>query len=290
MGFEQSPIAGALHKRHTMGTLEDEIPSSTTGKKRVRRRQLKPSLFLVRDRILLLAIFLGIWELTATWLVSPLWIGQPSQVAARIWSMALSGSLWLHTWTTLLEAGLGLLLAFVVGVPIGILMARFKYGAAIAEPYIMALYSMPRVALAPLFIIWFGIDLLSKVMMAFSIVVFIFILNIHEGLKTIDTDLVDLFRTMRAPPRYVTRKVLIPWIEPWIIAAMRLAIGSALIGAIVAELIGSSKGLGWYIENSAGRLDTTGVFAGITILVIIAALANSAVGWVERRRLGWRRS
>jgi NitT/TauT family transport system permease protein len=273
-----------------MGTLENEIPSSTTRKKRVRRRQLRPSLFLVRDRILLLAIFLGIWELTATWLVSPLWIGQPSQVAARIWSMALSGSLWLHTWTTLLEAGLGLLLAFVVGVPIGILMARFKYGAAVAEPYIMALYSMPRVALAPLFIIWFGIDLLSKVMMAFSIVVFIFILNIHEGLKTIDTDLVDLFRTMRAPPRYVTRKVLIPWIEPWIIAAMRLAIGSALIGAIVAELIGSSKGLGWYIENSAGRLDTTGVFAGITILVIIAALANSAVGWVERRRLGWRRS
>src|SRR5690606_34567699 len=171
---------------------------------------------------------------------------------------------------------------------IGILMARSKYGAAVAEPYVMALYSMPRVALAPLFIIWFGIDLFSKVMMAFSIVVFIFILNIHEGLKTVDKDIVDLFRTMRAPTPYLIRKVLIPWIEPWIIASMRLAIGSALIGAIVGELIGSSRGLGWYIENSAGRLDTTGVFAGLAVLVVIAALANSGVGWLERRRLGWR--
>lgn len=274
-----------------MGTRKDEIISEATRVKHVNRRPgLRPSVSLARDRIVLLAILLGIWEITATWFVDPLWIGQPSLIGVRLWDMAISGSLWLHAWTTLLEAGLGLLLAFVVGVPIGIMMARFKYGASVVEPYVMALYSMPRVALAPLFIIWFGIDLLSKVMMAFSIVVFIFILNIHEGLKTIDKDLIDLFRTMRAPSHYVTRKVLIPWIEPWIIAAMRLAIGAALIGAIVAELIGSSKGLGWYIENSAGRLDTTGVFAGLTVLVIIAALANSAVGWLERRRLGWRSS
>jgi len=243
---------------------------------------------LILDRIALLVGALIIWEALADWLIDPLWIGQPSLVAARLWQLAASGDLWRHAWTTLLEAGLGLLLAFAVGVPIGILMARFKYGAAVAEPYVMALYSMPRVALAPLFIIWFGIDLFSKVMMAFSIVVFIFILNIHEGLKTVDKDIVDLFRTMRAPTPYLIRKVLIPWIEPWIIASMRLAIGSALIGAIVGELIGSSRGLGWYIENSAGRLDTTGVFAGLAVLVVIAALANSGVGWLERRRLGWR--
>ncbi len=256
--------------------------------KRAVRHPARSAARLALDRLLLLAAVLGIWEVTAIGFVDPLWIGQPSQVAVRLWKLAVTGELWLHAWTTLLEAGLGLLLAFVVGVPIGILMARFKYGASVVEPYVMALYSMPRVALAPLFIIWFGIDLFSKVMMAFSIVVFIFILNIHEGLKTVDKDIVDLFRTMRAPSHYVTRKVLVPWIEPWIIASMRLAIGSALIGAIVGELIGSSKGLGWYIESSAGRLDTTGVFAGITVLVIIAALANAGVGWMEKRRLGWR--
>ena len=248
----------------------------------------KTAVRLAIDRLALLAVVLVLWEAAAVWLIDPLWIGQPSLVAARLWQLAISGELWRHAWTTLLEAGLGLLLAFAVGVPIGILMARSKYGAAVAEPYVMALYSMPRVALAPLFIIWFGIDLFSKVMMAFSIVVFIFILNIHEGLKTVDKDIVDLFRTMRAPTPYLIRKVLVPWIEPWIIASMRLAIGSALIGAIVGELIGSSRGLGWYIENSAGRLDTIGVFAGLVVLVAIAALANAGVGWLERRRLGWR--
>lgn len=252
----------------------------------VRRGPLR----LMFDRLVLLAVVLAVWEALALWVVDPFWVGQPSRIGARLWQLAGSGELWRHSWTTLLEAGLGLMLAFAVGVPIGIAMARFKYGAVVVEPYVMALYSMPRVALAPLFIMWFGIDLFSKVMMVFSIVVFIFILNIHEGLKTVDKDIVDLFRTMRAPASYVTRKVLIPWIEPWIIASMRLAIGAALIGAIVGELVGASRGLGWYIEHSAGRLDTTGVFAGLVALVVIAALANAGVGWMERRRLAWRQA
>ena len=250
----------------------------------------RSSLRLMIDRLLLLAVVLAIWEAIALWAVDPFWVGQPSQIAGRLWQIAISGELWRHAWTTLLEAGLGLFMAFAIGVPLGILMARFKYGSVVAEPYVMALYSMPRVALGPLFIMWFGIDLFSKVMMVFSIVVFIFILNIHEGLKTVDKDIVDLFRTMRAPSSYVTRTVLIPWIEPWILASMRLAIGAALIGAIVGELVGASQGLGWYIEQSAGRLDTTGVFAGLVALVVIAALANSLVGWVERRRLAWRQA
>ncbi|MBX3540359.1 MAG: ABC transporter permease [Chelatococcus sp.] len=270
-------------------TVIDDSPTARAGAKRRGASLVPASLRLAIDRMLLLVILLATWEISARFLVDPLWISQPSLIVERLWRLGASGMLWVHSWTTIKEAGLGLLLAFVVGVPLGIFMARAKYTGEVVEPFVMALYSTPRVALAPLFIMWFGIDLLSKVMMAFSIVVFIFILNINEGLKTIDKDLIDLFRTMRAPRHYVVRKVLIPWIEPWIIASLRLAIGSALIGAIVAELIGSSSGLGWYIEHSAGRLDTTGVFAGIAVLVVIAVLANAAVGWVERRRLGWRR-
>lgn len=262
----------------------------TQASRRTPQSRRRGPLRLAADRLLYLAMFLALWEALAIWLVDPFWVGQPSQIAGRLLQLAQAGDLWRHAWTTLIEAGLGLLLAFAIGVPIGMAMARFKYGALVAEPYVMALYSMPRVALAPLFIMWFGIDLFSKVMMVFSIVVFIFILNIHEGLKTVDKDIVDLFRTMRAPASYVTRKVLIPWIEPWIIASMRLAIGAALIGAIVGELVGASQGLGWYIEHSAGRLDTTGVFAGLVVLVVIAALANAAVGWVERHRLAWRQA
>ncbi|MGO4560135.1 ABC transporter permease [Mesorhizobium sp. 2RAF21] len=228
------------------------------------------------------------WEGLAQTIVDPLWISQPSAVAVRLWQLAGSGLLWKHTSTTLMEAGLGLALAFAVGVPIGIFLARYRYSGQIADPFVMALYSTPRVVLAPLFILWFGIDLFSKVMMAFSIVVFVFILNISEGLKTIDKDLLELMQTMRASEGYVVRKVIIPWIIPWVIASMRLAIGSALIGALVAELVGSSAGLGWYAENSAGRLDTTGVFAAVTVLVAIAVVANAALGLVERRFLTWR--
>ncbi|MEO9339660.1 ABC transporter permease [Mesorhizobium sp. SB112] len=243
---------------------------------------------LIRDRILVFAAIMIAWE-GAGWLgVSQIWSSSPTLVAERLISLAASGDLWRHMQRTLLEAGLGLALAFAVGVPIGMAMARFKYANSVAEPFIMALYSLPRVALAPLFIIWFGIDLFSKVMMAFSTVLFIFMLNIHEGLKTIDRDLVDLFRTMKAPRHYVARKVLLPWLVPWVIASLRIGVGLALIGAVVAELIGASAGLGWYIEHSAGRLDTTGVFAGLTSLTFIAVAGNLIVGALERKFSSWR--
>ncbi|WP_407977295.1 ABC transporter permease [Brucella pseudogrignonensis] len=243
---------------------------------------------LLRDRLLVFAAILAFWEAMRFLGVNPLWISSPSAVGARLVEMAISGELVRHMHTTLTEAALGLLLAFVIGVPIGIAMARFRYAHAVAEPFIMALYSLPRVALAPLFIIWFGIDLFSKVMMSFSTVLFIFMLNIHEGLKTIDKDLLELFRTMKAPRSYVLRKVILPWLVPWVIASLRIGIGLSLIGAVVAELIGSSAGLGWYIEYSAGRLDTTGVFAGLVLLTVIAVVGNLIVGALEKHYSSWR--
>lgn len=268
----------------------DAAPAPSKAKSDRSRLARKAAWKLQGWRALAFFSFLAIWELLALTVVDPMWISQPSSVAIRLWDLTLSGALWRHTSTTLLEAGLGLALAFVVGIPIGIVLARYRYVGLTAEPFVMALYSTPRVVLAPLFILWFGIDLFSKVMMAFSIVVFIFILNINEGLKTIDKDLLELMRTMRAPGHYVVRKVLVPWIIPWIIASMRLAIGSALIGALVAELVGSSAGLGWYAEHSASRLDTTGVFASVAVLIAIAVVANTLVSVVERRFLGWRPS
>lgn len=254
----------------------------------VRPRAFNPRLF--RDRLLVFALILAVWEGARLLGVNPLWTSYPSAVAVRLIELAATGELFRHLWTTLVEAGLGLLLAFVVGIPVGIVMARFRYAHAVAEPFIMALYSLPRVALAPLFIIWFGIDLFSKVMMSFSTVLFIFMLNVHEGLKTIDKDLIELFRTMKAPRAYVLRKVILPWLVPWVIASLRIGIGLSLVGAVVAELIGSSAGLGWYIEYSAGRLDTTGVFAGLLLLTVIAVAGNLMVGALERRYSSWRPS
>lgn len=253
-------------------------------------RENRYNLRLLRDRLLVFTIIIALWESIRLLGVNPIWVSSPSAVALRLIELAGNGELILHMYTTLSEAVLGLLLAFFIGVPIGIAMARFRYAHAVAEPFIMALYSLPRVALAPLFIIWFGIDLFSKVMMSFSTVLFIFMLNIHEGLKTIDKDLIELFRTMRAPRAYVLRKVILPWLVPWVIASLRIGIGLSLIGAVVAELIGSSAGLGWYIEYSAGRLDTTGVFAGLVLLMVIAVIGNLLVGALEKQFSSWRSS
>ncbi len=233
-------------------------------------------------------LLLLLWQAAGTWWIDPFWSSRPSDIGLRLWQIALSGDLARHVSTTVTEAGLGLLLGALVGISLGLAMASFTRIARIIEPLFMGLYSLPRVALAPLFVLWFGIGLTAKVMMSFSMVLFVFMLNILEGIRSLDRDHIDLMRTMRAGPVYILRRVLLPAIVPWIAAAMRIAVGLAMVGAVVGELIGSSRGLGWYIENAAGQLDSTGVFTGIIILLILAMLANVIVTRVFNRLTEWR--
>src|SRR5665647_1719896 len=154
------------------------------------------------QRTALIVALLAIWELSGLYLLNPFWSSRPSLVFMRIADMAVSGELWRHTSTTLSEGGIGLLLAAVVGVPLGIVLARAAHVAKVVEPIIMGLYGLPRVALAPLFILWFGIGLQAKVMMSFSMVVFVFVLNVLEGVRALDRDPIDLMKTMGASNRY----------------------------------------------------------------------------------------
>jgi NitT/TauT family transport system permease protein len=249
-------------------------------------RNLSGGLFL-QQALFLLAMLL-VWEVLGAFVFDPFWSSRPSLIAQRIWQLAVKGDLWWHVSATLTEAGLGLALGSVVGVSLGLLMARYTRAAQVAEPLFMGLYSLPRVALAPLFILWFGIGLPAKVMMSFSMVVFVFVLNVVEGVRALDREPIDLMRTMGANDRYIVRRVMLPAILSWIMASFRISVGLALIGALVGELIGSSRGLGWYIERSAGQLDTTGVFTGIVVLIIIAMVANNIVALVSNRLTRWR--
>lgn len=233
-------------------------------------------------------VLLLIWQAAGTWWIDPFWSSRPSDIGLRLWQLTLNGDLLRHVATTVSEAGLGLLLGAVVGISLGLAMASFTRIARIVEPLFMGLYSLPRVALAPLFVLWFGIGLSAKVMMSFSMVLFVFMLNILEGIRAMDRDHIDLMRTMRASPAYILRRVLLPAIVPWIAAAMRIAVGLSMVGAVVGELIGSNRGVGWYIENAAGQLDSTGVFTGIIILLIVAMLANLMVSQVFHRLTEWR--
>jgi NitT/TauT family transport system permease protein len=225
------------------------------------------------------------WEIAARTFVSPFWIGQPSQIGVRLWQLAVSGDLSWHGMTTISQAGGGLLLSLAIGIPIGFLFAANRFVADTIEPFFLGLYSVPRIALAPLFILWFGIGPMSKIVMAFSLVVFVVVLNTYEGLRGVDRELLDMMRAMRASRWYVLRKVSLPAIVPWIFASIRVGVGLALIGSVVGELLGSNRGLGWYVENSAARIDVTGVFAGLIVLMIIGMVLNELVKAIENRLL-----
>jgi NitT/TauT family transport system permease protein len=239
-------------------------------------------------RLGLIAGVLLVWEFSAGHLFNEFWSSRPSLIGERLLALFKTGEIWRHLDATVSEALLGLLLGALVGTPVGIALARYRRAAEIVDPFVMGLYGLPRVALAPMFILWFGISLFAKVMMSFSMVVFVFILNVTEGIRNLDPDMVDLMRTMRAPKSYVLRKVTIPSIVPWLLASFRIGVGLSLVGAVVGELIGANRGLGWYVLRAGGQLDTTGVFTGLLVLMLVAMMANQVIFLIERRALHWR--
>ena len=239
-------------------------------------------------RILLTLVLLLAWEVAAATVTTPFWISQPSRVFDRLVSLATSGLLLWHVWATLQAALLGLALGGVVGVALGLLLGAYPRVAAVVDPLLMGLNSLPRVALAPLFIIWFGIGLPSKVVLAFSLVVFPVLINAYQGVRGVDQTLVDMLRTMQASPWQIARRVTIPSTLPWIFAGLRIGLGMALIGAVVGELVGSNRGVGYYVESAAANFDTTGVFAGLVILMVLTIALSELMKLVEARLFRWR--
>ncbi|MGQ7793631.1 ABC transporter permease [Faunimonas sp. B44] len=241
-------------------------------------------------RVVVLIGFLVFWEWAANTIIDPFWVSKPSEIAERLWQQASTGMLLVNSAATLWQAALGLALGLPIGVGCGILLAAWPRFAQVVEPFWMGVYSLPRIALGPLFVIWFGIGLLSKVVLVFSLVVFVFMLNTLQGLREVDRDLVNLMRTMRASRSYVLRRVQIPSILPWIIAAFRINVGMALIGSVLGEMLGANRGLGWYIQMSGARLDTAGVFAGLLVLMVMAVVINELIGLIENWLIPYRRN
>jgi len=239
-------------------------------------------------RLLLTLALLAAWEIAATTVTTPFWISQPSRVFWRLVSLAESGLLIWHVWATLQAALLGLALGGVVGVALGLLLGAHPRVAAVVDPLLMGLNSLPRVALAPLFIIWFGIGLPSKVILAFSLVVFPVLINAYQGVRGVDLTLVEMLRTMQASPWQIARRVTIPSTLPWIFAGLRIGLGMSLIGAVVGELVGSNRGVGYYVESAAANFDTTGVFAGLAILMILTIVLSELMKLVEARLFRWK--
>jgi NitT/TauT family transport system permease protein len=227
------------------------------------------------------------WEWASGRLIREIYVSRPTAIAARLVELFASGEIYPHLWTTAQELALGYVLGVGLGIFCGYALGRSARLAAIFEPYLMAFYGIPKIALAPLFIIWFGIGIWSKVALAATMVFFLVFYNVFAGVRAVDRELVSLALIMGANQRQLTRHVYLPAAAPFVILGMRMAIPYSVIGVIVGEFTSSARGLGLFIHEASATYDPAGVFAGIATLLAFVVVANAAAGRIEKRLLRW---
>lgn len=244
---------------------------------------------LVASQILLGAVILSLWEWgSSAKVLDPFVFSRPSLIAVRVFHLVFSGLIWHHLAITFLEASLSFVIGGMLGVLGGFVLARSPKIASILEPFLRVGNALPRVVLAPIFLLWFGLGIWSKVALGVSVVFFVVFYNTFRGLREVDRVMIDNARMLGATERQLLRHVLAPSALTWIFSSLHVAVGLAIIAVIVGEYLGSSAGIGYLIAQAEGVFDSTGVFAGMTILAIGVLAVGSAVDAVERRLTRWK--
>jgi NitT/TauT family transport system permease protein len=216
-------------------------------------------------------------------LVNPFWISAPSLILEETRRLWAEGVLVLHLQETLLEMVLGLATGCAVGVPVGVLLGAWPRMRRIVEPYLVTLNAFPKIALAPLYLTWFGITLGLKVAMAFSLVVFVMILGTVAGFASVNQAWINQAAVLGASRAQLVRVVVVPALLPWIFTSFRLSVGFALMGAVLGEFIATQRGIGYLIDEGVGMFNTATVFVGLLLLLLIALVANALTEWVGAR-------
>ncbi|HUC76818.1 MAG TPA: ABC transporter permease [Vicinamibacterales bacterium] len=235
------------------------------------------------------AIILATWQAGATLkLLDPFFFSRPTDIAGRVALWVANGSLWRHLVVTLEEAVLGLIIGAAIGITLGFVLARSPFAARVLDPYIAMLNAIPRVVLAPLFLLWFGLGIWSKVALAVTLVFFIMFFNTYQGVRDADRGIIDSVRMLGASERQLMRHVLLPSALTWIFSSLQTSLGFAMVGAVVGEYLGAARGLGYIIAQAEGTFDTTGVFAGMTVLSAVVVIVSAGVTRLERYLLRWK--
>jgi len=232
---------------------------------------------------------LALWQgLVALKVLDPFFVSRPTDIVRRVGTWIASGTLWPHLIVTLEEALLGLAAGAALGIALGFALARSPAAAAVFDPYIKMLNAIPRVVLAPLFLLWFGLGIWSKVALAVTLVFFVMFFSTYQGVRDASQVLIDNVRMLGATERQLVRHVLVPSALTWIFSSLHTSLGFAMVGAVVGEYLGSTRGLGYVISQAEGTFDTTGVFAGMTILGIVVVVVSAGVTRLERWLLRWK--
>ena len=273
--------------------------SGSRSRPRRRRRWTDPasgvaatSLRVHLVRVGLVVAWLASWQLAATHWIDPFFFSTPTAIWDRLvqWFTegTAFGSIWLQIEATLTAATLGFLIGSAAGIVLGVLLGRSRFLADVCAPFIKAANAIPRIVLASLFVIWFGLGISSKVATAVVLVFFAVFFNAFQGAREVDRTVIDNARILGARRRQVMTSIVLPSATSWIIASLHTAFGFALIGAVVGEYTGADKGLGLLINNAQGTFDSAGIYAGMIIITVIALVAEWLISRLERRLLSWR--
>ncbi|MGE5712552.1 MAG: ABC transporter permease [Betaproteobacteria bacterium] len=246
----------------------------------------------------LVALFAFWHVMTAPGLIPPIFFdsendakfffGEPLRILARVWTwFVVDRDIYQHLWVTLLETVLAFLIGTVSGLIMGMWLALSPVAAAILDPYIKALNSMPRVILAPIFAVWFGLGIASKVALGFTLVFFIVFFNVYQGVKEVSPTVLANARMLGASQRQLLRHVYLPSAMSWVFSSLHTSVGLAFVGAVVGEYLGSSRGVGYLILQAEGTFDINTVMAGILVLTAFALVLDWAVGRVEKHLMKW---
>jgi NitT/TauT family transport system permease protein len=231
-----------------------------------------------------------LWELISRVLVSnPLFLASPTQIVEAIYNLTLAGEMQRHIAISSAEFAIGYVIASVVGIGIGFGMANNVSFKQAMQPWISGLYATPTIALAPLFILWLGIGIWSKVLVVIFLVLFPVTINTEAGLRQTSDRLIEMLRSFGASERQIFFKVALPSALPFILAGLKLGIGRGLIGVVVAELFGSRAGLGRLISQSADSFNMPELFAGVIVLAVAGIAMTAGFGWVEKKLVPWTR-
>lgn len=281
----EATLTGAVTPRP--GTTDREIEAAAAKAAKHRR-------FMVFFwRYLILVVFLGGWEvLSQTKIIDEFFFSRPSAIAERMWTWITEGTsegpLWFHLLVTMEEALLGFLSGSVAGIVAGIALGRSRMLSDVFSIYIKVFNSVPRVVLAPIFIMLFGLGLTSKVALSFVMVFFVVFSNAFQGVREADRNLMANAQILGAKGWQLTRTVVVPSAMSWIFASLHVSFGFAIVGAIVGEFVGARHGIGLLINIAKGSFDAGGMYAAIVIIMVVALAAEYVMTLAENRLARWR--
>lgn len=228
------------------------------------------------------------WQGASGRLIDPFFISSPWAVGAKLLLWGQRGTLVTHLSVTLYAMVLGFVIGALAGFALGFAFGRWESVASVFDPYVTAVYCLPKIALAPLFIMWFGIGISSKIAMSATVVFFLVFLNTYAGVRDVNPVYVHATRIMGAGEWQLLRVVILPSAAAWVMTGLKVSVPYALIGTVVGEFMSANRGVGFLIAQASGLFDTAAVFAGLVVLAVVGASINAALKGVERRVLRWR--